>query len=75
MRAHWHIRRFTKEDNADARKLLSQALEFDPGNAPALADLAFANDPDADRLAVAARTRATSAAVIIPPAFPKLDRT
>ena len=47
MRAHWHIRRFTKEDNAKARKLLSQALEFDPNNAPALADLAFANHFDA----------------------------
>ena len=47
MRAHWHIRRFTKEDNADARKLLGQALEFDPSNAPALADLAFANHFDA----------------------------
>ena len=47
MRAHWHIRRFTKEDNADARKLLDQALELDPVNATALADLAFSNHFDA----------------------------
>ncbi len=47
MRAHWHIRRFTKVDNAAARKLLDQALELDPANATALADLAFANHFDA----------------------------
>ena len=47
MRAHWHIRRFNKEDNTNARKLLGQALEFDPDNATALADLAFANHFDA----------------------------
>ncbi len=43
MRAHWHIRRFTKEDNAAARELLEKALPLDPGNATALGDLAFAH--------------------------------
>jgi TolB-like protein/class 3 adenylate cyclase/cytochrome c-type biogenesis protein CcmH/NrfG len=42
MRAHWHIRRFTREDLAEARRLLEQAIELDPTNAMALGDLSFA---------------------------------
>jgi adenylate cyclase len=42
MRAHWHIRRFTREDMAEARRLVTQALALEPGNAMALGDLAFA---------------------------------
>ena len=47
MRAHWHIRRFTRDDNAEARRLLAQALALDPGSATALGDLAFAHHFDA----------------------------
>ena len=36
MRAHWHIRRFTREDLAEARRLLDEAIAFDPTNAMAL---------------------------------------
>lgn len=43
MRAHWHIRRFTKDDLAEARRLLEEAIALDPTNAMALGDLAFAN--------------------------------
>ena len=43
MRAHWHIRRFTKEDTAAARQLLAEAIELDPNNAMVFGDLAFAN--------------------------------
>jgi adenylate cyclase len=42
MRAHWHIRRFTQSDLAEARRLLEEAIAFDPTNSIALADLAFA---------------------------------
>jgi len=42
MRAHWHIRQFTKDDAAKAQGLLHQALELETNNAMALADLAFA---------------------------------
>ena len=42
MRAHWHIRRFTQDDMAQARRLLAQAIALDPGNSMALSDLAFA---------------------------------
>lgn len=42
MRAHWHIRRFTREDLAEARRLLEEAIAFDPTSAMAYADLAFA---------------------------------
>ncbi len=42
MRAHWHIRRFTKDDTIKARGLLHEALELEPNNAAALSDLAFA---------------------------------
>jgi TolB-like protein/class 3 adenylate cyclase/Tfp pilus assembly protein PilF len=42
MRAHWHIRRFTREDMAEARRLLEEAIELDPANAMALGDLSFA---------------------------------
>src|SRR5436190_3342748 len=42
MRAHWHIRRFTREDLAEARRLLDEAIAFDPTSAMAYADLAFA---------------------------------
>jgi adenylate cyclase len=43
MRAHWHIRRFTRVDLAEARRLLEEAVTIDPTNATAFADLAFAN--------------------------------
>jgi TolB-like protein/class 3 adenylate cyclase/Flp pilus assembly protein TadD len=43
MRAHWHIRRFTREDMAEARRLLGEAIELDPANVIALSDLSFAN--------------------------------
>src|SRR5436190_473209 len=42
MRAHWHIRRFTREDLAEARRLLDDAIALDPTNSIALSDLAFA---------------------------------
>ena len=42
MRAHWHIRRFTREDSAEARRLLEEAIALDPANAMAHGDLAFA---------------------------------
>jgi adenylate cyclase len=43
MRAHWHIRRFTREDLAEACRLLEEAIALDPSNAIAFADLAFAS--------------------------------
>jgi adenylate cyclase len=42
MRAHWHIRRFTREDSNKAIRLLDELLKRQPDNALALADLAFA---------------------------------
>jgi Flp pilus assembly protein TadD len=42
MRAHWHIRRFTREDLAEARRLLTEAIALDPANSMAYADLAVA---------------------------------
>jgi adenylate cyclase len=41
MRAHWHIRRFTREDSSEAIRLLDEVLRQQPDNALALADLAF----------------------------------
>jgi adenylate cyclase len=41
MRAHWHIRRFTREDSSEAIRLLDELLRRQPDNALALADLAF----------------------------------
>jgi adenylate cyclase len=41
MRAHWHIRRFTREDSSEAIRLLDELLRHQPYNALALADLAF----------------------------------
>ena len=41
MRAHWHIRRFTREDFSEAIRLLEELLGRQPDNALALADLAF----------------------------------
>jgi adenylate cyclase len=41
MRAHWHIRRFTREDSDEAIRLLDELLGRQPDNALALADLAF----------------------------------
>ena len=43
VRAHWHIRRFTQSDLAEARRLLEEAVALDPTNSMALADLAFAH--------------------------------
>jgi len=42
MRAHWHIRRFTQNDLAEARRLLDDVIVLDPSNSMALSDLAFA---------------------------------
>ena len=42
MQAHWHIRRFTREDLAHAVRLLEELLVHEPNNAVALGDLAFA---------------------------------
>jgi adenylate cyclase len=42
VRAHWHIRRFTREDLAEARRLLTEAIALDPASSTAYADLAFA---------------------------------
>jgi TolB-like protein/tetratricopeptide (TPR) repeat protein len=41
MRAHWHIRQFTKEDCHEAIRLIDEVLQRQPNNALALADLAF----------------------------------
>ena len=41
MRALWHIRRFTQDDLAEARRLLTEAIDLDPTNAMAFSDLAF----------------------------------
>ena len=41
VRAHWHARRFTREDCLEAFRLLGEVLQRDPNNAMALADLAF----------------------------------
>jgi Flp pilus assembly protein TadD len=41
MRAHWHLRRFTKGDLAEARRLLTEAIALDPTNSMAFSDLAF----------------------------------
>jgi adenylate cyclase len=42
VRAHWHIRRFTQPDLAEARRLLDEAIVLDPSNSMALSDLGFA---------------------------------
>jgi adenylate cyclase len=42
VRAHWHIRRFTEHDLAEACRLLTEAIALDPSSSMALADLAFA---------------------------------
>jgi adenylate cyclase len=42
MQAHWHIRRFTREDFGEACRLLEELLRHEPNNAVALGDLAFA---------------------------------
>jgi adenylate cyclase len=42
VRAHWHVRRFTREDLAEARRLLEQAIALDPTNSMTYADLALA---------------------------------
>ena len=42
MRAHWHIRRFTREDTFEAIRLLGELLRQEPNNAAALGDLALA---------------------------------
>src|SRR5438552_1207250 len=47
VRAHWHIRRFTQVDLAEARRLLEEAIDLDPTNSMAHADLAFARHFDA----------------------------
>jgi hypothetical protein len=42
VRAHWHIRRFSQSDLAEARRLLEEAVALDPTNSMALVDIAFA---------------------------------
>src|SRR4029077_14950706 len=42
VRAHCHIRGFTREDLAEARRLLTEAIALDPTSSMAYADLAFA---------------------------------
>jgi TolB-like protein/tetratricopeptide (TPR) repeat protein len=42
MQAHWHIRRFTRDDLGHAIRLLEALLLHEPDNAVALGDLAFA---------------------------------
>ncbi len=39
MRAHWHIRRFTREDCLEAIRLIEEVLRQEPGNIVALTDL------------------------------------
>jgi adenylate cyclase len=41
MRAHWHVRRLTREDCREAVRLIEEVLQTDPNNALALADLAY----------------------------------
>src|SRR5438552_10804340 len=41
VRAHWHVRRFTREDLTEARRLLTEAIALDPANSMAYADLAL----------------------------------
>lgn len=41
MRAHWHVRRFTREDCREAIRLIEELLKTQPDNALALADLAY----------------------------------
>ena len=40
MRAHWHIRRFTQNDLAEARRLLDEVVALDPTNSVAYSALA-----------------------------------
>jgi TolB-like protein len=47
MRAHWYFSRFTKEDNAEAQRLLRKAIELDPGSSMGFSDLAFSRLLDA----------------------------
>jgi len=47
MRAHWHLARFTMEDNAEARRLLTEAAQIEPDSALALGDLAMIHTFDA----------------------------
>jgi len=41
MRAHWHRARFTMADNAEALRLLDEAVQIDPNSALALGDMAM----------------------------------
>jgi len=41
MRAHWHVRRLTREDCREAVRLIEEVLQGDRNNALALADLAY----------------------------------
>ncbi len=47
MRAHWHLARFTMEDNAEARRFLTEAAQIEPDSALALGDLAMIHSLDA----------------------------
>jgi TolB-like protein len=41
MRAHWHLARFTMQDNAEARRLLAEAAQIEPESSLAFGDLAM----------------------------------
>jgi adenylate cyclase len=45
-RAWWHMRRLTKDDNAEARSLLQKAIDVDPQSAQSFAGLAFTHNLD-----------------------------
>lgn len=47
MRAHWHLSRFTMEDNGEARRLLTEAAQIEANSALALGDLAMIHAWDA----------------------------
>ena len=48
-RGWWHLRRFTKDDAAEARLLFQRAIDADPQFAQAFAGLAFTHQIDADQ--------------------------
>lgn len=41
MRAHWHLARFTMQDNVEARRLLAEAARIEPESSLAFGDLAM----------------------------------
>lgn len=45
-RGHWHMWRFNKDDNAEARAFFQRAIQIDPNLSPALAAIAFTHAED-----------------------------